>query len=167
MLDSDKILHKKRLNIIYISNPQRGLECFKYIFPILKKRYNDLTLDIYSSLEMYDIKDNERLKKMYSEFNNIDGINYNKSISQNELINAMNTSLLFIYPTFVVESFCNSLIEAMSCGCYVISTNLGALKSVAYPYGKFIDINIKNQTNHPYYESIDSIYIDSVVNEVL
>ena len=165
MLDSDKILHKKRLNIIYISNPQRGLECFKYIFPILKKRYNDLTLDIYSSLEMYDIKDNERLKKMYSEFNNIDGINYNKSISQNELINAMNTSLLFIYPTFVVESFCNSLIEAMSCGCYVISTNLGALKSVAYPYGKFIDINIKNQTNHPYYESIDSIYIDSVVNE--
>ena len=167
VLDSEysKILHKKRLNIIYISNPQRGLECFKYIFPILKKKYKNLTLDIYSSLELYDIKDNEKLKKMYKEFSNIDGINYNKSISQNELINAMNTSLLFIYPTFVVESFCNSLIEAMSCGCYVISTNLGALKSVAYPYGKFIDINIKNETNHPYYDSIDNNYIDSIIKE--
>ena len=35
------------------------------------------------------------------------------------------------------------MIEAMSCGCYVISTNIGALKEIAYPYGDFIDIDIK------------------------
>ena len=114
---------------------------------------------------MYDIEDNDKLKKMYDEFKNIDGINYNKSISQFELIDIMNQSLLFIYPTFVVESFCNSMVEAMSCGCYVISTNIGALKSVAYPYGKFIDIHINDKKNHPYYESINNIYIDTIVDE--
>ena len=159
------LINKKKLNIIYISNPQRGLECFTYIFPILKKKYPNITLDIYSSLEMYDIEDNDKLKKMYGEFKNIDGINYNKSISQFELIDIMNQSLLFIYPTFVVESFCNSMVEAMSCGCYVISTNIGALKSVAYPYGKFIDIHINDKKNHPYYESINNIYIDTIVEE--
>lgn len=159
------LLNKKKLNIIYISNPQRGLECFTYIFPILKKKYPQITLDIYSSLEMYDIEDNEKLKKMYNDLKNIDGINYNKSISQFELIDVMNQSLLFIYPTFVVESFCNSMIEAMSCGCYIVSTNIGALKSVAYPYGKFIDININDKKNHPYYDSIDNIYIDKIVDE--
>jgi glycosyltransferase involved in cell wall biosynthesis len=161
----NSIIKNKKLNIVYISNPQRGLECFEYIFPILKNKYPNITLDIYSSLAMYDIEDNDNLKNMYNRLINIDGINYNKTTSQYELINVLNESLLFIYPTFVVESFCNSMIEAMSCGCYVISTNLGALKSVAYPYGKFIDINIEDKKKHPYYESIDSNYIDSIIDE--
>ena len=162
---NNSIIQNKKLNIIYISNPQRGLECFEYIFPILKKKYPNITLDIYSSLAMYDIEDNDNLKNMYNKLINIDGINYNKTTSQYELINVLNKSLLFIYPTFVVESFCNSMIEAMSCGCYIISTNIGALKSVAYPYGKFIDIYIEDKKKHPYYESIDSNYIDSIIDE--
>ena len=161
----ESILNKKKLNIIYISNPQRGLECFKYIFPILKKKYPNIILDIYSSLELYDIQDNTFLNSLYNDFKNMKNVNYNKPISQIELINKMNESLLFIYPTFIVESFCNCMIEAMSCGCYVLSTNLGALKSVAHPYGTFIDINISDKLNHPYYESITNDYIDNIVNE--
>ena len=42
-----------------------------------------------------------------------------------------NKTLLFIYPTNMTETFCNAMIEAMSCGCYVISNNIGALKEVA------------------------------------
>jgi hypothetical protein len=161
----ESIINKKRLNIIYISNPQRGLECFKYIFPRLKNKYPNIVLDIYSSLELYDIEDNTFLKNLYNDLKSIKDVNYNKPVSQIELINKMNESLLFIYPTFIVESFCNCMIEAMSCGCYVLSTNLGALKSVAHPYGTFIDIDILDKKNHPYYESINNIYIDKIVEE--
>ena len=162
---NNNILSKKKLNIIYISNPQRGLECFLHIFPTLLNMYPTLTLDIYSSLNMYDIEDNSNLKNMYNNLKSMNNVNYNKSISQYELVEKLNSSLLFIYPTFVVESFCNSMIEAMSCGCYVIATNLGALKSVAEPYGDFVDINIIDKTNHPYYDSINNIYINEIINK--
>ena len=161
----ESLINKKKLNIIYISNPQRGLECFKYIFPLLKNKYPNITLDIYSSLELYDIKDNDYLNQLYEDLKNIENVNYNKPVSQIELISKMNESLLFIYPTFIVESFCNSMIEAMSCGCYVVATNLGALKSVAHPYGTFVDINIDNKISHPYYESITNEYINNIVSE--
>ena len=36
----------------------------------------------------------------------------------------LNKSLLFIYPTFITETFCNSCVEAASCGCNIISTNI-------------------------------------------
>ena len=57
------------------------------------------------------------------------------------------------------------MIEAMSCGCYVISTNIGALKEIANPYGDFIDIDINKSPSHPYYESIDANYINNIVEK--
>ena len=159
------ILKQKKLSIIYISNPQRGLECFEYIFPLLKNKYPNITLEIYSSLDIYDMTDNIVLQDLYTRLSKIDGINYNKSISQFELIKKLTSSLLFIYPTFVEETFCNSMIEAMSCGCSVISTNIGALKDVAYPYGDFVDIDINKSPSHPYYESIDANYINNIVDK--
>ena len=49
----------------------------------------------------------------------------------------------------MTETFCNAMIEAMSCGCYVISNNIGALKEVADPYGYFIDINVMEMKHLP------------------
>ena len=57
------------------------------------------------------------------------------------------------------------MIEAMSCGCSIISTNIGALKEIANPYGDFIDIDINKSPNHPYYESIDANYINDIVEK--
>ena len=99
------ILKQKKLSIIYISNPQRGLECFEYIFPLLKSKYPSITLEIYSSLDIYDMNDNIALENLYKRLSKIEGINYNKSISQFDLIEKLNSSLLFIYPTFIEESF--------------------------------------------------------------
>ena len=163
--NNNNILKQKELSIIYISNPQRGLECFEYIFPLLKNKYPSITLEIYSSLNIYDMKDNQSLENLYTRLSKIEGINYNKSISQFELIKKLNSSLLFIYPTFVEETFCNSMIEAMSCGCSGISTNIGALKEIANPYGDFIDIDINKSPSHPYYESIDANYINNIVDK--
>ena len=162
---SNLILQQKELSIIYISNPQRGLECFEYIFPLLKSRFPTIKLKIFSSLNMYDIEDNSSTKRLVERLIKIDGVSYKSSISQYELVEELNKSLLFIYPTFVEETFCNAMIEAMSCGCYVISTNIGALKEVANPFGHFINININKSPEHPYYESIDADYINKIVEK--
>ena len=162
---SNLILQQKELSIIYISNPQRGLECFEYIFPLLKSRFPTIKLKIFSSLNMYDIEDNSSTKRLVERLIKIDGVSYKSSISQYELVEELNKSLLFIYPTFVEETFCNAMIEAMSCGCYVISTNIGALKEVANPFGHFINININKSPEHPYYESIDADYINNIVEK--
>lgn len=157
----NNILDKKELSIIYISNPQRGLENFLYIFPILQKIYPNLTLKIYSSLNMYDIDDLDELNILYNKFINMKGVIYNKTISQNQLVEELNKSLLFIYPTNMTETFCNCMIEALSAGCYVISNNIGALKEIAYPYGYFIDININNTI--PPYNFLNINYIDELI----
>ena len=104
------ILKQKKLSIIYISNPQRGLECFEYIFPLLKNKYSNITLEIYSSLDIYDMNDNIALENLYKRLSKIEGIHYNKSISQFDLIKKLNSSLLFIYPTFV-ESYIFSFLN--------------------------------------------------------
>jgi len=93
----------------------------------------------------------------------MDGVIYYGSVDQVTLKNMLNESLLFIYPTFVCETFCNTMIEAMSCGCYVISSNIGALKEVGDIYGTYIDMKIKDETEHPYYESIDIDYINKII----
>ena len=66
---------------------------------------------MFSSLEMYDIDDNYDLKNLYKKLNEIDGVEVNKSVSQLELIDELNKALLFIYPTYISETFCNCCIE--------------------------------------------------------
>ena len=157
------LLKNKELSIIYCSNPQRGLECFIHIFPKLRELYPNITLKICSSLDLYDIEDGETEKNLYKDLCAMDGVIYYGSVDQITLKNMLNESLLFIYPTFVCETFCNTMIEAMSCGCYVISSNIGALKEVGDIYGAFVDMEIKNETDHPYYESIDINYINKII----
>lgn len=156
------ILEQKELSIIYCSNPQRGLENFIEIFPLLRNKYKNLKLKIFSSLEMYNLDDNDYLNKLYKVFDNMDGVEINKCISQLQLKEELNKSLLFIYPTFITETFCNSCVEAASCGCNIISTNIGALKEVLEDYGNLIDVNIEN-LDHPYYDIIDKNYINKLI----
>lgn len=152
---------KKKMQIIYFSSPQRGLECFIYIFPLLKQLYPELTLKIYSSLDIYNEKD--IMGKLYEELGNIDGVEYIGSVDQETLMEEIESSLLFIYPVYVYETFCNCMVEAMSKGCYVIATNIGALKKIANNYGDFIDVKIDNVENHPYYGAITKEYVEKVV----
>ena len=63
----------------------------------------------------------------------------------------------------MTETFCNAMIEAMSCGCYVISNNIGALKEVADPYGYFININKKNDEKPPYENFMNDDYLKELI----
>ena len=63
-----EILEIKELQMIYISNPQRGLDNLIYIYPLLREKYKSLKLRIYSSLEMYDLEDNDDLRVLFDNF---------------------------------------------------------------------------------------------------
>jgi len=160
----EDLLKYKELSIIYCSNPQRGLENLIYIYPLLKERYKSLKLKIYSSLEMYDLEDNDDLNIMYDNFRKMDGVEISKCVSQMDLVKEMNKSLLFIYPTYVEETFCNCCIEAASCGCSIVATNIGALNEVLENYCDLIDVDVSNMS-HPYYDIINKDYIKEVVDK--
>ena len=51
-----------------------------------------------------------------------------------------------------------------SCGCSIISTNIGGLNEVLEDYGDLIDVNIDNMS-HPYYDIITNDYIENIVNK--
>ena len=121
-------------------------------------------LRIYSSLEMYDLEDNDDLRVLFDNFIKMDGVTIEKCISQMELVKEMNKSLLFIYPTYVEETFCNSCIEAASCGCSVVATKIGALDEVLEDYCDLIDVDVSNMS-HPYYDIVNKNYIEKVVNK--
>ena len=63
----------------------------------------------------------------------------------------------------MTETFCNAMIEAMSCGCYVISNNIGALKEVGSPYGYFININKEKDEIPPYENFMNNNYLEELI----
>ena len=123
-----------------------------------------MKLKIYSSLETYNLNDNEDVLEIYSKLSKINGVEINKCISQIDLREEMKKSLLFIYPSFVEETFCNCCIEAGSQGCNIISTNIGAIKEVMNDYVDLIDVNVENM-NHPYYDIVNNKFIDNFVEK--
>lgn len=58
------------------------------------------------------------------------GIHYLQNISNNDLARFYSNALLFIFPSFF-EGFGLPVLEAMSCGCPVITSNTTSLKEVA------------------------------------
>ncbi len=69
-----------------------------------------------------------------------EGVKYLGRIPNDELPKYYQVADCFLFPTLCEEGFGMSLIEAKSCGCYCIASNLGGVPEVLYSgrYGKLI-----------------------------
>jgi glycosyltransferase involved in cell wall biosynthesis len=114
---------------------------FESIYEIDK----DISLDIYSSFEIYGWKDRDKpYEKLFEKAKNHEGIRYH-GYQPNEVVRkALKKSHIFAYPCTWSETSCISAIEALCSGNVVICPRYGALPETCGMFGIYYDFSPSN-----------------------
>ena len=142
---------KDKIKLIYHSTPWRGLKLLINIFKKIKKK--NVELDVCSSTEIYGEKfyqnHNQKYIEIFEECKKIENLNYCGFKRNSEILNMLKKSHIFSFPSIWPETSCIAAIEALSAGCDVVSTNLGALYETCTPFATFVsfDSDFKNLEN--------------------
>jgi len=119
----------KPIRIIHQNTPWRGLNILLGAMQLVNNPL--ITLDVYSSTEIYGKSFYEQNDKyyqtLYEQADALPNVNYigykpNKYIREN-----LNKYRMYAYPSTFEETSCISLLECMAAGLYCITTDLGAL----------------------------------------
>ena len=120
-----------KINVCYFSTPHRGLELLLNAWEFMRKDLKEglnAELNIYSSFKLYDRPHlDEQFRHIYKRAEEMDGVNYYGTVSNDEIREALKTQHVFAYPSIYEETSCITLMEACSAGCLAVVPNLGAL----------------------------------------
>ena len=137
---------KDKIIIVHHSNPQRGLSLLIDVFEKLCEEYDNIELKVHSSWQIYGRNDwQEKYKQcdLYQRLENHPKI-YNIGFLPNEeLKKSLASSHIFAYPNIMTETFCLSLLEAMSAGCLCVHPNYGCLPETAANWTMMYDYHEK------------------------
>jgi glycosyltransferase involved in cell wall biosynthesis len=145
---------KDKIILIYQSSPQRGLSLLVDVFEKLCFEYDNLELKVYSSYKIYN--DNNDFLKIFNEKQR----EYEKSdlyqrlerhpkirnigfVSNEKLKKSLASSHIFAYPNIMPETFCLSLLEAMSACVLCVHPNYGCLPETAANWTMMYDYHEK------------------------
>lgn len=123
---------KKRINSVgYFSAYYRGLECLLIMWPKIRARVPDATLDVYYGWESWIALQGEddfyeRMERRFAELKD-HGVTVHGRVSHEELAKAMKEIQVWAYPTEFSEIHCITALKAQEAGCYPVTTNVGAL----------------------------------------
>lgn len=148
--------------LAYTSTPFRGLDRLLKAFPIIKKAFPDTKLQIYSSMRVYQqdtTQDEIDFGHLYNECRRTEGVDLIGSLPQPHLAQRLKPVSLLTYPNTFPETSCTSILEAMSAGCQIITSNLGALNETASGFGKLIDFD---QNENKYIELFTATVTESL-----
>jgi glycosyltransferase involved in cell wall biosynthesis len=117
------------IKLIFTPTPWRGLNVMLAAMQLINNPL--ITLDVYSSTEVYGKHFKEANDKQYQELydqaKELPNVNY-IGYKPNEYIKEhLKDYHMFVYPNIWEETFCISALEAMAAGLYTIVTNNGAL----------------------------------------
>ena len=136
--------YEKQLNsMIYCSAPDRGLEYFLTIFPKVQEKFPQSKLTIRSGMSLYNKNNTEIPWK--NEFKTIPNVDLTAPVSQYELSTLLMNHDILTYPSNTAESSCIVILQAMACGCIIVTSDLGALPETTPSYNYIVHYD-KNST---------------------
>jgi len=100
-------------------------------------------LHAYSSMQVYQMAadaDAARFGKLYERCAATPGVHYVGSLPQPQLAEALQQVSLLSYPNHFPETSCISVMEAMACGCHVVTSELGALPETLGGFGTLVSV---------------------------
>jgi glycosyltransferase involved in cell wall biosynthesis len=121
--DNFLISHRLKRYILFVGNnkPHKNISSLVNSFRILKSKYPDIKLVIISSgFRLDDITSGNGIDKDIIIIDNI---------SEDELILYYNCALMLVLPSFY-EGFGLPIIEAMACGCPVLTSGISSMTEV-------------------------------------
>jgi glycosyltransferase involved in cell wall biosynthesis len=123
----------KDLQLIYCSAPHRGLPLLVDVFEELLEVY-DISLRVHSSYSIYGWNEDQRKfenSSLYSRIKNHSKIQNFGFTEHDELLKSFSQSHIFAYPCIYKETFCLSLLEALSAKCLAIHPDYSGLPETA------------------------------------
>jgi glycosyltransferase involved in cell wall biosynthesis len=127
-----KTIKKRKHSVGYFSAYYRGLECLLKMWPAIRERVPDATLDVYYGLESWVALEGEddfyhRMEKLFAEMAE-HGVTVHGRVNHQQLADAMRSTQVWAYPTQFTEIHCITALKAQEAGCYPVTTNVAALK---------------------------------------
>ena len=162
-----------KINVCYFSTPHRGLELLLNAWEFMTKTLEEglnAELNIYSSFKLYDRPHlDEQFRHIYKRAEDMDGVNYYGTVSNDEIREALKTQHIMAYPSIYEETSCITLMEAASAGCLCVVPNLGALPETGanfpWMYGYEEDTDKHAQVHgHILGRAIEHFWDDDVQN---
>jgi glycosyltransferase involved in cell wall biosynthesis len=133
---------RDKVKLCYISTPWRGLDVLLKAWELLKPE--NCELHVFSSTKIYgkDFANNneDQYQELYDRCESLEGVVYRGSIPNLDLRKELCTFDILAYPNTFEETSCIAVIEALSAGLRVVTSNLGALPETTegwarmYPY---------------------------------
>lgn len=121
---------KDKIVLFHQSNPSLGLELLVSVFEKLCEEYDNIELKVHSSWEIYgrdDWQEEYENGELYQRMQNHSQIKNIGYVSNEELKKSLASSHILAYPCIWKETFCLSLLEAMSAGLLCVHSSLGCL----------------------------------------
>lgn len=134
-LSNTNTITRVPFRFIYTSDPNRGLDNFLSMIPLLKTRYPQSTFYIFGKLEQINDESMKFIKSM------TDYVFLSQRVSQDQLVIELQKSDVWLYPTCFTETYCISVVEAMASGCLIATNNEAALSEIVHDRGVMVDKN--------------------------
>lgn len=124
---------KDKIRLIYTSTPHRGLEILVPVFEHLYEKYSgQIELDVFSSFNIYGWPERDKpYEQLFERCRNHPGINYHGFQPNSVVREALQKAHIFAYPSMWKETFCLSMVEAMSANCICVHSDLAALPEIS------------------------------------
>lgn len=133
---------RHKVKLCYTSTPWRGLDVLLNAWELLKPK--NAELHVFSSTKIYGNEfanaSESQYQDLYNKCQTLDGVVYRGTLLNDELRNELPTFDILAYPNTFEETSCIAVIEALSAGLRVVTSNLGALPETTegwarmYPY---------------------------------
>lgn len=134
--DDEKIVdrlikHSEFVNMVYISriSKQKGIfELLDALFDLVDKDFTNFKIDIYGHFS--DSETEEKVKQVVQQNPSLKNYVFFKGFAdENIKYLALSNADIFVLPSYA-EGCPNSVIEATASGCFVVSTNVGAIPEI-------------------------------------
>jgi glycosyltransferase involved in cell wall biosynthesis len=118
-----------KIKICYTSTPWRGLDVLLASWEELQPE--NCELHVFSSTKIYGeefaTKAEQSYMELYEKAKTLPGVVYRGSIPNEELLKELPSFHIMAYPCTFEETSCIAVIEALSAGLRVVTSNIGAL----------------------------------------
>jgi len=154
---------KDKISLIYHTTPWRGLANLLNIF--CKLDLEKVELNVCSSTKIYGKKLEKTLENNYNDLfekcKNTKNVNYLGFVENKKVIELLQKTHIYAFPSIWPETSCISAIESLAAGCEVVTTNLGALYETCTPFGTLVGFD-KNLNNLE--KKYEEVLLDSIKN---
>lgn len=151
----EKIVGSDKIRICYTSTPWRGLDVLLRAWELNPPE--DCELHVFSSCQIYGKEfgqNDNQYQELYDKCNQLPGIVYRGSIPNEQLRKELPTFDILAYPNTFEETSCIAVIEALSAGLRVITSNLGALPETTEGYARMYPYLMDKETHASYFSKI-------------